>query len=121
MNCGKIPKVIGGLKIFMHPGTDQSVEVLIVMNYSNPGGADHTDQFILYVERKFRKVLVDPLNPKRDKLDYSKVGAFWQRCIINVEMDLQKQRNAKRKFVGGDDYITLTKKKKEINFKLKQV
>jgi len=47
--------------------------------------------------------LVDPLNPKRDKLDYSKVGAFWQRGIINVEMDLQKQRNAKRKFVGGGE------------------
>lgn len=102
-SSGKIPKVIGGLKIFMHPGTDQSVEVLIVMNYSNPGGADHTDQFILYVDRKFRRIMVDPLSPDRNNLDYSKVGAFWQRGIINVEMDLQKQRNAKRKFVGGGE------------------
>lgn len=99
-SSGKIPKVIGGLKIFMHPGTNQPVEVLVVMNYSNPGGADHTDQFILYVDRKFRRILVDPLNPDRENPDYSKVGAFWQRGIIDVEMNLQKQRKDKRKFVG---------------------
>jgi hypothetical protein len=98
-SSGKIPKVIGGLKIFMHPNTNKSVEVLIVMNYTNIGG-DDKDHFILYVDKKFRRIMVDPLNPKRDNIDYSKIGAFWQRGIIDVEIDLQKQRKEKRKFVG---------------------
>jgi predicted MPP superfamily phosphohydrolase len=88
-----IRKVIGGLKIFMN----KPVEVLVVMNYSNPYTSEYTDKFILYLDRKFRRVLVDPLNSKRDDLDHSKIGAYWQREIVDIEMNLQKQRNDKRK------------------------
>jgi predicted MPP superfamily phosphohydrolase len=107
-SSGKIPKVIGGLKIFMHPATNQPVEVLVVMNYSNPGGTDHVDQFILYINRNYRRILIDPLNPNKNKSgfkpDFSKVGAFWRRGIIDVEMVLQKNR--KRKSDGGDSRET---------------
>lgn len=87
-SSGKIPKIIGGLKIFMHPGENRPVEVLVVMNYSTVDNAQYTDRFILYVTRKFRRLVID-------KNDSTKFGAYWRRGIIKIlekEKELQDKR-----------------------------
>lgn len=89
-SSGKIPKLIGGIKILMHPESSElPVDVMVVMNYSTDKGegADYTDKFLLYVSRKFRRILFDS--------DNTKILAHWRRGVlgaIDKEQRLQRER-----------------------------
>jgi hypothetical protein len=89
-SSGKMPKMIGGIKVFQHPeSSDIPVEVLIVMNYSTTDGRKYIDKFNLYVHRKFRRVVTNPENMGKDE---TKITAYWKRNIIDEEIKLQKKR-----------------------------
>jgi hypothetical protein len=88
-SSGKIPKLIGGIKIFMHPeSVELPVEVMVVINYSTGRGegADYTDKFLLYVNRKFRKILFD-------NSDTTKIIAHWKRGVLEA---IDKERRIQR-------------------------
>lgn len=79
-------KVLGGIKIFMYP--DKPVKVLVVMNYSTENGDEINDKFILYISRKFKKIMLNPEDP-------TNIGVRWTRGIAEIvkkEEELQKQR-----------------------------
>jgi hypothetical protein len=91
-----LPKVIGGIKVFMYTeNPSRPVEVLVVMNYSKSGKKEYFDKFTLYVHRKFKNVVIDPTG---DGGDFSKIGAYWSRDIMDDELKLQEGRM----FIRGD-------------------
>ena len=79
-SSGKIPKLIGGIKVYMH--ADAPVDVLVMMNYSTTDGAKYIDTFTLYVHRKIRHVVMNG----------TEINAHWRRGKIDKEIKLQKNR-----------------------------
>ena len=88
-NSSNVLKMIGGIKIFMHPESiELPVEVMVVINYSTgKNGSEYTDKFLLYVNNKFRKVLFDKSN--------AKIMAYWKRGIMEV-IDKEKRLQIER-------------------------
>jgi hypothetical protein len=90
------PKMIGGIKVFMYTqNPSRPVEVLVVMNYSKGGKKEYVDKFTLYVHRKFKNVVIDPMG---DGGDFTKIGAYWRRDIMDDELTLQESR----RLIRGD-------------------
>ena len=75
-SSGKVPKVIGGLRIYQYAGA-KPFKVLVVMNYSTDDGKV-IDKFVLYVSRQYRHFL---LNPD----DESQLTAEWRRDVGMIQ------------------------------------